>query len=468
MKTAWLSIVSAVALASQVASGPLPISLTLREGTSMAAALSPDGRTLMIDLLGSLWTLPATGGAATRVTDEYLDARQPAWAPDNRRIAFQGYADGVWHIYVMNADGSGLRMVTSGPFDDREPSWSRDGNHLAFSSDRSGNYDIWDLEVAGGAVRQVTRHPANDYAPAYSPISSAIAFVTERADRRGVWTIDSATGAEASFASASGALSAPSWSGDGAKVVYNLIAADRSDLVVDGKAITASEDVFPFRAQWTSPSELLYTADGKIKKRSIHGGTPTVIEFTAPVSFTRTPYKPMVRDFDSRSARAVRGIMAPVISPDAAQVAFVALGDLWLMPIGGTAKRLTNDRFVEMDPTWSPDGRSIAFSSDRDGTMDLWVRELESGAERKVATEAVKAAWAPRGSEIAYLTREGALEVTGRRAPLHAPMRDAGRPTWAPEGLIAITTLQPYSSRFREGTNQLMMVSTTGAADRQL
>ena len=50
----------------------------------MAAALSPDGRTLMIDLQGSLWTLPASGGPAKRVTDEYLDARQPAWAPDNR------------------------------------------------------------------------------------------------------------------------------------------------------------------------------------------------------------------------------------------------------------------------------------------------------------------------------------------------------------------------------------------------
>ena len=468
MKPAWISIVSAVAIVSQTASGPQPISLTLREGTSMAAALSPDGRTLMIDLLGSLWTLPAAGGAAARITDEYLDARQPVWAPDSRRVAFQGYADGVWHLYVMNADGSGLRMVTSGPFDDREPSWSRDGNRLAFSSDRSGNYDIWDLDLADGAVRQVTRNPANDYAPAYSPINSTIAFVTERADRRGVWTIDAANGVESPLAAATGALSAPSWSADGTKVAYNLIAADRSALIVDGKTISANEDVFPFRAQWSSPSELLYTADGKIKKRSIQGGTPTVIEFTAPVSFTRTPYHPLVRDFDSRSARAVRGIMAPVISPDASQVAFVALGDVWLMPIGGSARRLTNDRFVEMDPTWSPDGRSIAFSSDRDGTMDLWVRELESGAERKVATEAVKAAWAPRGSEIAYITREGALAVTGRSAPVHAPMRDAGRPTWAPEGLIAITTLQPYSSRFREGTNQLVMVSTTGAADRQL
>ena len=213
---------------------------------------------------------------------------------------------------------------------------------------------------------------------------------------------------------------------------------------------------------------MIYTADGKIKKRAIAGGAPsTPIEFTAAVSFTRTPYQRAVHDFDSRAPRPVRGIMAPVISPDGTQVAFAALGDLWLMPIGGTARRLTNDRFVEMDPTWSPDGRSIAFSSDRDGTMDLWVRDLESGAERRSPRRATKASWAPRGTEIAYITRQGALAVTGRGAPVHAPMRDAGRPTWAPEGMIAITALQPYSSRFREGTNQLILVSTTGGADRQ-
>ncbi|MGH9220923.1 MAG: amidohydrolase, partial [Vicinamibacterales bacterium] len=471
----WPVILSVVAIAAQPASGPQPVSLTIREGTSMAAALSPDGRTLMIDLLGSLWTLPSDGGSARRVTDEYLDARQPAWAPDNRHVAFQGYADGVWHIYVMNAAGDDLRAVTSGPFDDREPSWSRDGSRIVFSSDRSGNYDVWDVVVATGAVRQLTRHAANDFAPAYSPADSRIAFVSEREDRRGVWTVDAASGAEASLAPVAGAVSAPSWSRDGSKVVYNVIASNRSELMLDGRDITGDEDVFPFRAQWASPTEVIYTADGKIKRRAIDGGSARTIEFSASVSFSRTPYKYAVRDFDSRTERAVRGIMAPVISPDGTQVAFAALGDLWLMPIGpttslgagGQAKRLTNDRFVEMHPTWSPDGRSLAFSSDRDGTMDIWVRDLATGADRKIASEATKASWAPRGNEIAYITRDGAIAITGRTAPIHPPIRDPGRPTWAPEGLIAITTLQPYSSRFREGTNQLLMVPTAGGPARR-
>ena len=121
-----------------------------------------------------------------------------------------------------------------------------------------------------------------------------------------------------------------------------------------------------------------------------------------------------------------------------------------------------------MDPTWSPDGRSIAFSSDRDGTTDLWVRDVASGADKKVASEATKASWAPRGNEIAYINRDGALAITGRTAPVHGRTFETGRPTWAPEGWIAVTTLQPYSTRFREGTNQLLLVSTTGGAPRRL
>jgi Tol biopolymer transport system component/imidazolonepropionase-like amidohydrolase len=469
MKMVAVVVVGALAVISQTANNS-QISVTVSEGTNIAAALSPDGRTLIIDLQGSLWTLPATGGAAKRVTEEYVDARQPAWAPDGKRVAFQGYNDGVWHIYVMNADGSGVRAITSGPFDDREPSWSRDGNHIAFSSDRSGNYDVWDLDVSSAAVRQLTKNPGNDYAPAYAPANAPpfIALVTEREDRRGIAVLDPATGYETAIAAADGAASAPSWVPNSDKVIYNVIANNRSNLVLNGKELTQNEDVFPFRAQWISPTEFIYTADGKIKKRSISGGSATPIEFTATISFTRTPYKRAVRDYDSRAPKPVLGIVAPVISPDGSQVAFCALGDLWVMPIGGTARRLTSDRFVEMDPTWSPDGRSIAYSSDRDGTMDLWVRDIASGTDRKVASEATRASWSSRGNEIAYINRDGALAITGRQAPVYGRTFETGRPTWAPEGWIAVTTLQPYSTRFREGTNQLTLVSTTGGEPRKL
>src|SRR5690348_15475935 len=115
MKTVAILLVGAMALGAQSATSTQNVAVTLREGTNMAAALSPDGRTIVIDLQGTLWTLPAAGGAATAMTDQFLDARQPAWAGDGKRIAFQGYADGTWHLYVINADGSGVRALTSGP-----------------------------------------------------------------------------------------------------------------------------------------------------------------------------------------------------------------------------------------------------------------------------------------------------------------------------------------------------------------
>src|SRR3712207_6756650 len=83
-------------LLSQTRSGPLDI--TVSEGTSMAVALSPDGQTIAVDLQGGLWTLPARGGTAQRIVDEYYDARQPAWAPDGKTLAFQSYRDGTWRI----------------------------------------------------------------------------------------------------------------------------------------------------------------------------------------------------------------------------------------------------------------------------------------------------------------------------------------------------------------------------------
>src|SRR5581483_3084781 len=77
-----------IALAQRAA--PALVDVTVHEGTSMSVGVSPDGRTLAVDLQGSIWTLPATGGTATRITDIFNDARQPVWSPDGQWIAFFG------------------------------------------------------------------------------------------------------------------------------------------------------------------------------------------------------------------------------------------------------------------------------------------------------------------------------------------------------------------------------------------
>src|SRR5688572_26468802 len=210
--------------AATIASTPT-IDVTVSEGTSMSVAVSPDGRMLAIDLQGSIWTLPAAGGTATRITDVFNDARQPMWSPDGKWITFFGYRDGGYDIWTVAPDGSQQRKLTWGPYDDREPIWSHDGTRVAFSSDRGdalgSDYNIWTLDTRSGEVRQLTKDPADDYMPSWSPDDSEIVFASARGDGQGVWAIKVADGTERKVSSAAGRVDAPSW-GPGGQIVYHV------------------------------------------------------------------------------------------------------------------------------------------------------------------------------------------------------------------------------------------------------
>ena len=471
------AVVCAALLGAQ--SSDATVRLSLSEGTSMAAALSPDGRTIAIDLLGALWTLSADGGRATRILDDGYDARMPAWSPDGQRLAFQAYYSSTWSLWTIGRDGSGLRQETSGPFDDREPHWSPDGARLAFSSDRSGNYDIWTLALATGELQKITSNPANDFMPAWSPDGREIAFVSERAER-GIYAISLEPTAERLVHAEPAAAAAPSWSTDGKTIVYSAVGDSVARLMVGGKNIAdAGEDIFPFRTSWLGANgALLYTSDGKIKRRPAAGGPVNVIAFTADVSFTRAAFVPKRRAAPPDGPQTMRGIMHPAISPDGTEVAFAALGDLWTAPVNVrgpevSPRKITSDASVETDPAWSPDGSSIAFSSDRDGSMDLWVRNVRTGVDRKLTPRGMAAAWSSDGTRIAFLDPQSQLQVvdvmTGATRRVHPPLNEPGRPTWSPDGrFIVMSALRPYSTRFREGTNQMLRIAVDSSATEWL
>jgi Tol biopolymer transport system component/imidazolonepropionase-like amidohydrolase len=442
------------------------VRVTLREGTSMAAAPSPDGRVVLVDLLGVLWSLDAAGGEARRLLPDGYDAHAPAWSPDGRRVAFQAYLKDTWHLWVMNADGTGLVEVTAGPFDDREPHWSPDGTRLAFASDRSGQYDIWVLTLATGTLARLTTNPANDSMPSWSPDGREIAFVSDR-EARGIYARRIDGGVDRLVVADRDVAHSPSWSPDGRSIAHVSVAGAVSRLMVDGRTISdADEDVFPFRPTWDVTGQIWYSANGQVRRRPRAGGAPAVVPFTAQVSFARDGFVPRRTVTQYTRPQPVRGVMQPVIAPDGQRAAFVALGDLWLVSLterDPVPQRLTNDAAVEMNPAWAPDGQSLVFSSDRDGQMDLWVRDLRTGHDRRLAAAGALPTFSPDGTRVAFLDPDSQLRVvtvaSGEARTAHGRLNEPGKPSWSPDGrAVVMSALRTYSTRFREGTNQVLWV----------
>ncbi len=286
-------------------SAPFTLDVTVHEGTSMSVTVSPDGKMLAVDLQGSIWTVPATGGALKRITDVFNDARQPAWSPDGKWIAFFGYRDGGYDLWAVAPDGTNQHKLTWGPYDDREPAWSHDGTHIAFASDRGSplgsSYNIWTLDVRDGSMKQLTSDPSENRMPSWSPDDKEIAFHSTRGDGVSVWAVGAADGKTRKVSTASGAVEAASWS-PGGQIVYHSAAEGGSRLEVAGKPLTGDENAFSFRVAWASPTDFYYVSDGKIRKRSLNGGMAQTVEFNATLQVTRPSYTPRKRDFDSHGA----------------------------------------------------------------------------------------------------------------------------------------------------------------------
>jgi Tol biopolymer transport system component len=458
--------------------------VTVSEGTNMAATASPDGKTLIVDLQETLWSLPVSGGKMKRLTDPMLEPSRPDWSPKGDWVAFQGYKTGTFHIWLMKPDGSGVKQLTDGHGDDREPRISPDGTKVAFASDRGmqGNYDIWVADIATGKVTQVTTSAKEEYEPTWAPDGKSIAFVSGTGIARGhgasvsgvdVEQVDLAGGSRKTIYSlkpAGGAgegaaahIESPSISPTG-KLSFVLVGGGKSELMVDGKKAGAATDVFPFYPAWLPDGKILYTGDGKILTTDLASNTSAPVPFTATFQIDRPGYRHRIYDFDSTAPKQVRGIMHPQLSPDGKQVLFEALNQLWLMPIGSKPVALTSDSYYKQDASFSPDGKAIVFSTDADGFESLHIMDLSTKQVRRVTHEPadnaeVSASWSPDGKSISFLTQEGTYitdVATGAVKQVMPEFFYPSTPSWSADSkTLTMAVLKPYNMRFREGTSQI-------------
>jgi len=474
--------------ASQAGIGKTPVKVT--EGTNLSFALSPDGQTLVFSLQGVLFSAPVAGGSASALTDYYQDAREPVWNGDGSLIIYHGYRNGNWDLWSLPAAGGDPLPLTTDAFDDREPQVSPTGGQIAFSSDRSGNYDIWLLSIADGRLTQLTNTPENEAGPTWSPDGSEIVY-TAAINRQSaeIRSTSLVSGETRSLASEAGSVAGSSWSPDGSRLTYQHAVPGSTSLKALNPATGATEtlsqtddDVFPFRAAWMSDGSLLYAANGGIQRQG-EDGTRSPIPFEATFELDRPDYERRRRNHDDTTPRRALGLSQPVISADGGQIAFTALGDLWLWaPETETLTNVTESPFAERSPRYSPDGNRIAYISDRGASggqsTGLWIYDIAQDTHTQVSLPSASVsapAWSPDGNSVALFASIAgsplASQLTianledGSLTPVHTPIPAQGI-SWSSDGaFVATAELAPYSSRYREGVYQ-MIVASPGTGER--
>ena len=422
----------------QPAGQTLPLKPTRRiafdtdEGTWMSVDLSPDGKHIVFDLLGDLYSLDAAGGKATPITRGLAFDAQPTYSPDGQWIAFVSDRSGAENVWLSRPDGSEPRQVSFGDDDTPlvSPAWSADGQSIYVSRFlwSLNSYELWRYGLDGSETLVVpikaTQGPElGTLGAAVSPDGKQVYFARhcDGDDAGGVpnWAIvrrDVASGKEETLIPEPpgpgrrpypGTYFRPALSPDGKRLAYATRFQGQTGLRVrdlatgddhwvafpiehDQLMAQSWQDLVPRYAFTRDSQALILSRNGKLERLPLAGGAATPIPFTAAVDQQLGPLTRVVVKQETGPVR-VRVIQTPVQSPDGKTLAFSALGQVYVMPLSGHSKprRLTTSAAPEFHPAWSPDGRDIVYvtwSAKEAG--QVWLAPAAGGAPRQLTDQA--------------------------------------------------------------------------------
>lgn len=416
------------------------------EGTWMNLDVSPDGSTIVFDLLGDIFTIPIEGGEATAVSQGHAWDMQPRFSPDGSRLVLTSDRTGGDNIWIMDRDGSNAKQITKESFRlFNNPEWTPDGNyvvaHKHFTSKRSlGAGEIWLMHVEGGSGVQMVKRPTEQKdlgEPSFSPDGRYLyysldatlgkVFQYSKDPNAGIYAIrrlDRVTDRNESYISGPGGSIAPTPSPDGKYIAFIRRVRYKTTLFLhdietsaewplfdgldrDMQETWAIHGVYPTMS-WTPDSEsIVFWAKGKIQRIDIESHEVRDIPFhvTATHQVTEALRTPVEVAPDEFTAKALRWSQ---VSPDGKRVVFQSLGYLYLQGYPeGTPKRLTRqtDHF-EFWPSWSRDSKSIVYTTWNDESLGTVRTKSVRGGRSKVITQTpghyVEPVYSPDGDQIVY------------------------------------------------------------------
>ena len=369
-----------------------PPALVLRESTGEERALTP----------ASLAVLGA-----------------PAWSADGRRIVFFGAADS-WvesGLFVVNADGSALRkIVGAGP--GALPSWSPRADRIAFTS---GNRILL-VNADGSGRRQLSSGPRThqDQVPLWSPDGTRVLFRRSHRKVAELYSLRAQGGTQRRLTRALATLSGHRWSPDGRRILYVAAARGqrRRDLFV-----MASDGSRPRRiarrvgaAAWSPDGRrIVYTSGNRLLVIRVDGKNRRPLVSGPHARFTSAP---------SWSSRSI--LVSVLETRNDAEIYTV-------QPSGGLPRQLTRNAQDDRAPSWSRDGRRIAYAhAMAKRGQDVWVMDADGKNQRRLFRGS-SPSWSPDGRRIVY-EKDRAVFISGLQGGNPRRLAVGGRPDWSPDG----------------------------------
>ncbi len=354
--------------------------------------ISPDGKTVAFSYLGDIWTVPSVGGVARPVTMHEAHDLNPVFSPDGKYLAFSSNRHGSYDVFVSSAVGGRPRRLTFDSGHDTVTGWTPDGKGVVFTSTRSTAYpyhaECYVVPFEGGQERKLMLFEGKE--AHLAPAGGKLAFVRGpglwyRRGYRGssndeIWTANADGSSPRKFTAFDGQDGSPMWSPDGKTLYY--VSEEGSPR---GCANVVSR---PADSTGGSPTRLTTHGDDTVRRARISAnGEWVVYELGADLCVVPTrggsARKLAIEvnaDDKANTERAVtytREATEFALSPEEDHAVVAVHGELFLtrLPDGGRATRLTDHPAYDHGASFSPDGKSILFASDRGGVEDLYLLE---------------------------------------------------------------------------------------------
>jgi len=386
---------------------------------------------------GDLWTAPATGGTASRLTAHPGLELFAKFSPDGKWIAFTGQYDGDEQVYVIPAEGGVPRQLTfypargplkpRGGYDNQVMGWTPDGKSILFHSMRDANGvtvhgNLFTVPLAGGLPVKLPMQESG--AGSFSPDGRKLVYSPQFRDFRhwkryqGGWAehlyvFDPATLERRPLAHTKRTERDPMWIGD--RICFasdrdgtlNLYSADPATDQVKQLTFSRTWDV-----RWPSTdhaSRIVFEQEGELHLLDVRSGADTKLSITVPSDGGASRPTRMAVD---------KHIESWELSPKGERALFVARGDVFTAPIEkGPTRNLTHSsRYHDKHAQWSPDGRSIAFISDMSGEEQVYVMDQDGSGKPVAVTSGLAVyltslGWSPDSKRIAFTDKNGTLYV---------------------------------------------------------